>query len=261
MRACVLPLIIAHPFGATQEVWWFEANEQPPMRLEKKMKTNNAPRSLELFFLFVRVPLVLLVMIVGAQAQSMVDDPPATDSARAAITTPATTTTPVTPTTPMAPTTPIATTTLATTITPVTKAAPVMMTPVVPVPVATPVPVCERTVKADVVALDQVIMYNRLGAVNPNGMIYALKQDIVAINASQGLVAGNVRLRSDKRPRPIVLRMNIGDCLKVSFTNLLSPSPPATSPQLAVPVYMRWAWNWSAAFPRTDQTSARIHLV
>ena len=194
------------------------------MRLEKKMKTIHAPRSLELFFLFVRAPLVLLVMIVGAQAQSMVDDPPATDSARTAITTPATTTTPTTPSTP------IATTTLATTITPVTKGAPVMMTPVAPVPVATPVPVCERTVKADVVALDQVIMYNRLGAVNPNGMIYALKQDIVAINASQGLVAGNVRLRSDKRPRPIVLRMNIGDCLKVSFTNLLSPSPSGDQP-------------------------------
>jgi hypothetical protein len=35
-------------------------------------------------------------------------------------------------------------------------------------------PVCERTVKADVVALDQVIVYNRLGTINPGGMIYAL---------------------------------------------------------------------------------------
>lgn len=95
-----------------------------------------------------------------------------------------------------------------------------------------PTPACERTIKADVVALDQVIMYNRLGTVNPAGMIYALKQDIVAINSAQGLVAGNVRLRADKRPRPIVLRMNNGDCLKITFTNLLSPSPlndqPAT---------------------------------
>jgi manganese oxidase len=98
--------------------------------------------------------------------------------------------------------------------------------------VPAPTPACERTVKADVVALDQVIMYNRLGTVNPAGMIYALKQDIVAINTAQGLVAGNVRLRADKRPRPIVLRMNNGDCLKITFTNLLSPSPlndqPAT---------------------------------
>ena len=86
-------------------------------------------------------------------------------------------------------------------------------------------PVCERTVKADVVALDQVIVYNRLGTINPGGMIYALKQDVVAIDPLKGLVAGNVRLRSDKRPRPIVLRMNNGDCLRVSFTNLLSATP------------------------------------
>ncbi|MCF7700784.1 hypothetical protein [Loktanella sp. M215] len=36
-------------------------------------------------------------------------------------------------------------------------------------------------------------------------------------------LAGNVRLRSDKRPRPLVLRVNVGDCLRVTFTNLLSP--------------------------------------
>src|SRR5678816_377232 len=94
-----------------------------------------------------------------------------------------------------------------------------------PEPIATPVPVCERTVKADVVALDQVIMYNRLGTVNPGGMIYALKKDVVAIDPLKGIVAGNVRLRSDKRPRPIVLRTNNGDCLRITFTNLLSPSP------------------------------------
>jgi hypothetical protein len=86
-------------------------------------------------------------------------------------------------------------------------------------------PVCARTIKADVVALDQVIMYNRLGTVNPGGMIYALRKDVVANDPLKGIVAGNVRLRSDKRPRPIVLRMNSGDCLQISFTNLLSASP------------------------------------
>jgi len=39
-------------------------------------------------------------------------------------------------------------------------------------------------------------------------------------------------LRSNKRPRPIALRMNSGDCLRITFTNLLSSSPihdqPAT---------------------------------
>lgn len=93
-----------------------------------------------------------------------------------------------------------------------------------------PAPVCARTIKASVVALDQILMFNRLGTVNPNGMIYALKQDVVAIDSSKGLVAGNVRLRKDKRPRPIVLRMNSGDCLRITFTNLLSPSPLSDQP-------------------------------
>src|ERR1051325_3142102 len=82
---------------------------------------------------------------------------------------------------------------------------------------------CERTVKADVVALDQALIYNRLGAINPAGMIYALKRDVVAIDPSKGLVPGNVQLRPGKRPRPIALRMNVGDCLQVNFTNLLAP--------------------------------------
>ena len=97
-------------------------------------------------------------------------------------------------------------------------------------PAPTVAPVCERTIKASVVALDQAIIYNRLGTVNPNGMIYALKQDVVAIDPLKGIVAGNVRLRSNKRPRPIVLRMNNGDCLRISFTNLLSPSPLSNQP-------------------------------
>jgi hypothetical protein len=94
-----------------------------------------------------------------------------------------------------------------------------------PTPAPTPIPAdCERTVKADVVALDQVITYNRLGVVNPAGMMYALKQDVVAIDKSKGLVAGNVQLRPNKRPRPIALRMNVADCLLINFTNLLAPS-------------------------------------
>jgi len=84
---------------------------------------------------------------------------------------------------------------------------------------------CNRTISADVVALDQVFFWNRLGAVQPQGMIFALRRDVVAINPSLGLVAGNVQLRSDKRPRPIALRMNVGDCLQVRFWNLLNPTP------------------------------------
>jgi hypothetical protein len=46
----------------------------------------------------------------------------------------------------------------------------------------------------------------------PGGMVFALKRDTVAN-------AGVMRLRSDKRPRPIVLRANVGDCIQISLTN------------------------------------------
>ena len=40
-------------------------------------------------------------------------------------------------------------------------------------------PQCKRALTANVVALDQVFFYNRLGAVNPAGMVYALRRDVV----------------------------------------------------------------------------------
>lgn len=94
----------------------------------------------------------------------------------------------------------------------------------VPVPAAS----CARTITANVVALDQPYYWNRLGAYEPQGMIYALEHDVVATGQVDSnctrlpLTAGNVRLRSDKRPRPLVLRMNVGDCLQINFKNLLS---------------------------------------
>jgi hypothetical protein len=42
---------------------------------------------------------------------------------------------------------------------------------------------CGRTITADVVALDQAFYYNRLGAINANGMMYALARDVV-VNAT-----------------------------------------------------------------------------
>ncbi len=80
---------------------------------------------------------------------------------------------------------------------------------------------CNRIVQASVVAMDQVLMYNRLGAVQPAGMIFALERDVMPIAGSQ-LSEGNVQLKPYKRPRPIVLRVNQGDCLEVKFTNLLN---------------------------------------
>ncbi|MBA3805952.1 MAG: hypothetical protein H0X14_09620, partial [Acidobacteria bacterium] len=100
-----------------------------------------------------------------------------------------------------------------------------------PVPAPTPgtdppaatAPVCSKYITADVVAFDQVYTYNRFGAFNPAGMIYALRRDIAPITGTV-ISAGNVQLRPDKRPRPITLRVNEGDCLRVTFQNLLTPT-------------------------------------
>lgn len=83
---------------------------------------------------------------------------------------------------------------------------------------------CYRNITADVVALDQPFFWNRLGAVQPQGMIFALRRDVIPISGDT-LSQGNVQLRPDKRPRPMVLRMNVGDCLTISFQNLLASSP------------------------------------
>jgi hypothetical protein len=92
------------------------------------------------------------------------------------------------------------------------------------------------TVTAKVVALDEVIMYNRLGSNQPGGMIYALARDVVSktnLNRTCDTLAcnpGQVQLRPGKRPRPLVLRVNAGDDLVVTFTNLLESSLPSGAP-------------------------------
>ena len=85
--------------------------------------------------------------------------------------------------------------------------------------------ICTQRIQADVVAIDQVFFWNRLGAVQPQGMIFALRSDVVSSDpSSDELRPGAVQLRPGKRPRPMVLRMNVGDCLVIRFQNLLSPS-------------------------------------
>ena len=90
-----------------------------------------------------------------------------------------------------------------------------------------------NTISASVVAIDQAIPINRLGTIRPDGMIYALRSDVVASNGGTNLTRGEVQLRPGKRPRPLVLRVHEGDCLKIAFQNLLSPPlqpPPPNSP-------------------------------
>jgi hypothetical protein len=91
-----------------------------------------------------------------------------------------------------------------------------------------------NTVYAHVVALDQPIVNNRMGASLPGGMIFALARDVCApgkvvngqtLCSGQTATAGNAILKPYKRPRPMVLRVNQKQCLKIGFTNLLSTTP------------------------------------
>lgn len=91
---------------------------------------------------------------------------------------------------------------------------------------ATAAPGCSRWIEADVVAFELSIPVNRFGSFMPAGMMYALRRDVRPIDPALGLVPGNVKLRSDKRPRPLVLRANEGDCVQVTFTNLLAHERP-----------------------------------
>ena len=83
-----------------------------------------------------------------------------------------------------------------------------------PPPQIVPCPPNARMIKADVVAIPQPIMLNRLGATIPNGFVFALRADTVT-------TGGSIQLRPGKRPRPIALRANVGDCLRISFENAI----------------------------------------
>lgn len=98
----------------------------------------------------------------------------------------------------------------------------------------------ENTVKAWVVAFDRVIVMNRYGSNIPLGMIYTLSRDAFPADTKdfteanscryQKCTPGQVKLRPNKRPRPLVLRANEQDCLEIYFTNLLAPTARDNQP-------------------------------
>src|ERR1044072_1881802 len=104
-----------------------------------------------------------------------------------------------------------------TTLTAPASPAAITTTPAKP---ATATPVmqqCTRTVTADVVAIPKALMLNRLGASIPNAFVFALRSDTIISNIT-------IQMRPGKRPRPIVLRANVGDCLRVKFENAIPPA-------------------------------------
>ena len=108
-------------------------------------------------------------------------------------------------------------------------------------------PAPRRIVHADVVALDQLLVYNRFGSFNPYGMIFALRRDVSDLSESPAteadscrhedgtragtgtLAPGEVRLKDCRRARPLVLRANVGDILEITLSNLLTRGQPDIS--------------------------------
>ena len=66
-----------------------------------------------------------------------------------------------------------------------------------------PIEKCTRIVHADVVALDQCLVFNRYGTALPDGMLFALRRDVVPAGGNQQpgqpLSAGKVNLACNKR--------------------------------------------------------------
>ena len=127
---------------------------------------------------------------------------------------------------------------------------------------------CSRTISANVVVLDQPLMFNRLGAQNVNGTIYALTRDVINLDSGLPLTRGGaptpgrVALRPDKRPRPLVLRAAAGDCLRVSLTNLLTPSAnPRGTPTTINGLTFRLPINEQVASRTVSFTVPGLQLV
>ncbi len=121
-------------------------------------------------------------------------------------------------------------------------------------------PSCQRWIKADVVALDQAFTYNRWGAFNPIGMMFALRRDVESTDGTPDLKPGKVRLREDKRPRPLVLRANKGDCIKIAFTNLLAPRREDIPNPPDVPFHADLPGNEDLRTDAPATRSASIHI-
>jgi hypothetical protein len=63
-----------------------------------------------------------------------------------------------------------------------------------------------------VVAINKDIVYNNAGEHDPNGVMYVLEADLAAVQ------------NGTKRPEPLVIRVNVGDCVEVTLKNQLDPA-------------------------------------
>ncbi len=82
---------------------------------------------------------------------------------------------------------------------------------------------CTRVIQADVVALEQAYLLNRFAAFVPAGMMFALRDDVVAADGSGVPTPGNAMLRPGKRPRPLLQNV---ETWSSPFTKKVAHSKP-----------------------------------
>ena len=80
-------------------------------------------------------------------------------------------------------------------------------------------PTCARNLEAEVVAFDQVLWYNRLGARDPGGMMFALIQDVQP-GSSGSLSPGSAVLRPDFIEQLLLLPEERMDAMLRKASNL-----------------------------------------
>jgi hypothetical protein len=81
--------------------------------------------------------------------------------------------------------------------------------------------------KYDIVAIQNKIVYNSFGDNDPDGLLFVLKEDEKEV------------LEGVKKPEPLVLRANLGECIEINLTNKLPEMlPPTEHPK--VPVEKPW---------------------
>jgi hypothetical protein len=139
-----------------------------------------------------------------------------------------------------------------------------------------------RVVCADVAALDQTLVYNRFGSFNPFGMMFALRRDLSPLVPEEtptlltaddcaaklgtepghdgDLAAGEVRLKDCKRPRPLVLRVNVGDTLLVRVNNYLHvPDDAFEGDGTDSENVVDFSRDFCKASPTDDDNRASVH--
>ena len=65
--------------------------------------------------------------------------------------------------------------------------------------------------KYDIVAISDDVKYNKFGHHDPDGRIFVLRDEAKAI------------LDGEKEPEPLILRAEMGECIQITFQNLLDP--------------------------------------